>query len=84
MPCPDHWQWCPGAGKLSPALNFGLDQGPGAMVEVYRTPLVADLVRSGHRDIRAVDIKPLSRWYQRSDVAENVVADLRELDAGGR
>jgi GDP-D-mannose 3',5'-epimerase len=54
------------------------------MVEVYRTPRVADLVRSGHRDIRAVDIKPLSRWYQRSDVAENVVADLRELDAGGR
>ena len=27
--------------------------------------LVADLLRQGHRRIRAVDIKPLDEWYQR-------------------
>src|SRR5690349_6614509 len=42
--------------------------------------LVARLRRLGHRKIRAVDIKPLSEWFQRFDDVENVVADLREKD----
>ena len=40
--------------------------------------LVAELVRSGRTNVRAVDVKPLEQWYQVSEVAENVVSDLRE------
>ena len=40
--------------------------------------LVEEFVRSGRTNIRAVDIKPLDQWYQVSDVADNVVSDLRE------
>ena len=44
--------------------------------------LVADLLRQGFTRIRAVDIKPLERWYQRFDDVENFGAqDLRELPA---
>ena len=43
--------------------------------------LVADLLRRGHTDIRAVDIKPTDQWYQVFPQAENVVADLKELPA---
>ncbi len=43
--------------------------------------LVADLRRQGYRRIRAVDIKPLARWYQRFDDVENLVLDLQELPA---
>jgi nucleoside-diphosphate-sugar epimerase len=39
--------------------------------------LVARLRALGHRNIRAVDIKPLGEWYQKFDDVENVVADLR-------
>ncbi|HEV7223977.1 MAG TPA: NAD-dependent epimerase/dehydratase family protein [Pirellulales bacterium] len=42
--------------------------------------LVADLLRRGHRNVRAVDIKPLGEWYQVFDEAENVVADLKERE----
>ncbi|MGH2708064.1 MAG: NAD-dependent epimerase/dehydratase family protein, partial [Actinomycetota bacterium] len=38
--------------------------------------LVARLQAEG-RQVRAVDIKPLSEWYQVFDDAENVVADLQ-------
>jgi nucleoside-diphosphate-sugar epimerase len=38
--------------------------------------LVARL-RGAGRPVRAVDIKPLSEWYQVFDEAENVVADLK-------
>ena len=41
--------------------------------------LVADLLRRGHTNIRAVDIKPLDEWYQVLDV-ENVRADLKERE----
>ena len=34
---------------------------------------VADLVRRGHTNVRAVDAKPLDEWYQVFDEAENVV-----------
>jgi nucleoside-diphosphate-sugar epimerase len=40
--------------------------------------LVSRLLASGHR-VRAVDLKPLERWYQRFEGAENMEADLRGL-----
>ena len=43
--------------------------------------LVAELKRRGFESIRAVDIKPELRWYQRHDGVENMTADLRESDA---
>ncbi|MEO0493051.1 MAG: NAD-dependent epimerase/dehydratase family protein [Actinomycetota bacterium] len=42
--------------------------------------LVARLLAEGRR-VRAVDVKPLERWYQRHDAAENVIADLRHREA---
>lgn len=42
--------------------------------------LVARLRREGYQ-IRSVDIKPLDQWYQVFDDVENVVADLKELEA---
>jgi nucleoside-diphosphate-sugar epimerase len=38
--------------------------------------LVAELRRKGHRNIRAVDIKPVQEWYRRFDDVENLVLDL--------
>jgi nucleoside-diphosphate-sugar epimerase len=38
--------------------------------------LVADLRRQGHRKIRAIDSKPLDRWYQRFEDVENLALDL--------
>ena len=44
--------------------------------------LVADLLRQGFAHIRAVDIKPLERWYQRLDGVESLGSlDLKELSA---
>jgi GDP-D-mannose 3', 5'-epimerase len=43
--------------------------------------LVAELRRRGFSRIRAVDIKPVTRWYQRHESVENVTADLREKHA---
>jgi nucleoside-diphosphate-sugar epimerase len=43
--------------------------------------LVADLLRQGHTRIRAVDIKPLERWYQRFDEVESHSLDLQRLEA---
>lgn len=45
--------------------------------------LIGALLADGHA-VRAVDIKPPSRWYQRHDNADNVVADLRLRDAAFR
>ena len=39
--------------------------------------LVAELLRRGGSDIRAVDIKPFNEWYQRSPKAENIKLDLQ-------
>ena len=42
--------------------------------------LVADLLRQGYTRVRAVDIKPIDRWYQRFDEVENIASlDLKEL-----
>ena len=43
--------------------------------------LVADLLKKGHRDIRAVDIKPFDEWYQLFPGVENLQLDLGERDA---
>lgn len=43
--------------------------------------LVAHLRALGVARIRAVDIKPVAKWYQRFDDVENVVADLQEIAA---
>ncbi len=42
--------------------------------------LTADLIRRGHTNIRVVDIKAHDEWFQRFHGAENIVADLRDLD----
>ena len=39
---------------------------------------VADLLRAGFTDIRAVDIKPLSEWYQVFPKVENIQGDLND------
>ena len=43
--------------------------------------LVADLLKQGHRDVRAVDIKPFDEWYQRFPNVENLQLDLGQKDA---
>jgi GDP-D-mannose 3', 5'-epimerase len=43
--------------------------------------LVADLRRQGYWRIRSVDVKPLDEWYQVFEECDNVVADLKELEA---
>lgn len=43
--------------------------------------LVADLRSKGHTNIRAVDKKPLSEWYQVFPDAENLVLDLQLKEA---
>ena len=43
--------------------------------------LVADLLRQGHTDVRAVDLKPLSDWHQRFSAVENLQLDLQERPA---
>lgn len=42
--------------------------------------LVAKLRELGYANIRAVDLKPFTQWYQRFDDVDNLVLDLQELD----
>jgi nucleoside-diphosphate-sugar epimerase len=42
--------------------------------------LVRSLVEQGYSDVRAVDIKPLSEWYQEFPEAENQNLDLRLIE----
>jgi nucleoside-diphosphate-sugar epimerase len=42
--------------------------------------LIKGLLAGGVRVIRAVDVKPLEDWYQRTEGVENVSADLKSLD----
>jgi nucleoside-diphosphate-sugar epimerase len=42
--------------------------------------LVADLLRQGYSEVRAVDIKPPNRWFQKFPQADNRSLDLREKD----
>jgi len=43
--------------------------------------LIADLLRQGHRDLRAVDIKPFDEWYQVFPNVENLQLDLQDKSA---
>src|SRR5688572_13049718 len=43
--------------------------------------LVSDLLRQGHRAIRAVDLKPLDEWFQLFPEVENLSLDLQEKAA---
>src|SRR6184192_2752299 len=43
--------------------------------------LVADLLKQGERDIRAVDIKPFDEWYQQFPEVENLQLDLQDKSA---
>ena len=43
--------------------------------------LVGDLLAKGHKNIRAVDIKPFDEWYQRFPEAENLQLDLQIKEA---
>jgi len=43
--------------------------------------LVSDLLASGRRRIRAVDVKPFDQWYQQHSSVENHVADLGDRTA---
>jgi GDP-D-mannose 3', 5'-epimerase len=42
--------------------------------------LVGDLVRQGHRRIRAVDVKPQTDWYQRFPEVQNLRLDLQRKE----
>ena len=42
--------------------------------------LVANLLNEGH-SVRSIDLKPLDEWYQVHDEAENLVLDLRLMEA---
>jgi GDP-D-mannose 3', 5'-epimerase len=42
--------------------------------------LVSALRARGHRPIRAVDIKPLDQWYQRTSDVENISLDLQSKE----
>ena len=42
--------------------------------------LVADLLRQGYSEVRAVDIKPPNQWFQTFPQADNRSLDLREKD----
>src|SRR5437764_256121 len=43
--------------------------------------LVADLLRTQDAPVRAIDVKPLERWHQVFDTAENLPLDLRDEHA---
>src|SRR5262245_37789452 len=43
--------------------------------------LVKALEAAGQGPVRAVDVKPLGEWYQRSSTAQNLVLDLRDVAA---
>lgn len=43
--------------------------------------LIADLRRQSYSRLRAVDIKPMTEWYQRFSDVENLVLDLKDKPA---
>src|SRR5262245_44452059 len=57
--------------------NLILVTGAGGFIGGH---LVADLLRRGHTNIRAVDNKPLDDWYQVVKQVENHTADLPDKE----
>jgi GDP-D-mannose 3',5'-epimerase len=43
--------------------------------------LVAEFLKKGHKNIRAVDIKPFGEWYQHFPNVENLQLDLQDKEA---
>src|ERR1041384_4486537 len=43
--------------------------------------LIADLIRQGFTNLRAVDLKPLDAWYQSFSQVENIQLDLQGKEA---
>ena len=43
--------------------------------------LVEDLIKKGHRNIRAVDVKPISEWHQSFREVENLTLNLELIDS---
>jgi GDP-D-mannose 3', 5'-epimerase len=43
--------------------------------------LIADLLKQGYTNVRAVDLKPISEWYQCFPQVENLQLDLQEREA---
>ncbi len=41
--------------------------------------LIADLHRRGYTNLRSVDVKPMSQWYQVNDAVDNLVLNLKDL-----
>jgi GDP-D-mannose 3', 5'-epimerase len=73
------------SATLGGCVNLELDRskpvlvtGAGGFIGGH---LVAELKRRGFDQIRAVDIKPLGRWYQEHEGVECTSCDLREKDA---
>jgi nucleoside-diphosphate-sugar epimerase len=62
-----------GESGVNPKDDLILVTGAGGFIGGH---LVADLRRQGCRRLRAVDIKPLERWYQRFDDVENRSCNL--------
>ena len=46
--------------------------------------LVKHLLEQGANVIRAIDVKPRSEWYQTSGEVENLVLDLKQIEACGK
>jgi nucleoside-diphosphate-sugar epimerase len=65
-------------GELAMKDDLILVAGAGGFIGGH---LVADLLRRGHTNIRAVDVKPIAEWYQVQGEVENVAADLQDRDA---
>ena len=42
--------------------------------------LVQDLIKKGHRNIRAVDVKPISEWHQVFDEVESLTLNLELIE----
>jgi GDP-D-mannose 3', 5'-epimerase len=42
--------------------------------------LIASFRKQGHRNIRAVDVKPMEHWYQKFDDVENLTLDLNDKE----
>jgi nucleoside-diphosphate-sugar epimerase len=62
---------------MSTSAPFALVAGGGGFIGGW---LVQALLADGIR-VRAVDTKPVEDWFQPIDEAENLVLDLREIDA---
>jgi nucleoside-diphosphate-sugar epimerase len=62
---------------LSDKLGVVVVTGAGGFIG---GSFVSTLRRQGHKQIRAVDVKPIEEWYQRIDEVENLSLDLNRKE----